>query len=281
MDISMDGSNSNSSSIEGDLNKRISPLRGLDSEDVVSYTRVVRNGLTSLRDDHYSILARIRKECDSGKNDNDKEEEDNSLLEQRINNVTRSLEDLEVGIEESNVLLHLDEHLQRLEADRVVLQLEMASLKDENEWLRAELSSAQESLLEASLEVTELQEERRAWVFERELQRGLAEAEGALKVAPSRIPVGSWRVEEERDLNKRALSGDVGPCHLLAPPSKIPTVAGSWRSRAGAAYQSLMEKEGKKKSMIPGIASSPSGKRGQYFKLNGGGTGGTSKIPVR
>ncbi len=42
--------------------KRISPLRGLGPEDIVSQTKVVRNGLSALRDDHYDILNRIREE---------------------------------------------------------------------------------------------------------------------------------------------------------------------------------------------------------------------------
>ncbi len=283
--------------------KRISPLRGLGPEDIVSQTKVVRNGLSALRDDHYNILKKIRddeshvgrgEEEEDGNKENGKRR--GGLLEERVENVTRSLERLEVGIEESSVLLRLDDHFRRLEADRSTLRLEMGRVQDENEWLREELAQAQERLLEASLEVTELREEKRRWEFEEELRREERERV-ARPVTPSRIPVGSWRVEEERDIN-RALNGERSPSSAGSSsrnpspaPSRIPTL-GSWRSKAGTAYSSLMKKEEetqrKKKAAAAaargpkGRGGGPGGGGGQYFKLNAAGAGrGGSKIPAR
>ena len=259
--------------------KRISPLRGLGPEDIVSQTKVVRNGLSALRDDHYGILTRIRQETATGteKNDNDK---GSSLLEQRIDNVTRSLERLEVGIEESSALLGLHEHFERLEADRATLRLEMERVQDENDWLREELSSTQQRLQEAELELTDLQEEKRKWDFEEELRSGVTESQ-ARPVTPSKIPVGSWRVEEEKDIN-RALNGERPPA-----PSRIPM--GNWRSKAGSAYRSLLEKEENRRNAAASAAAAGSAaaaskipKKGQYFKLNAAsGARGASKIPSR
>ena len=59
-------------------------------------TRECGAGLTSLRDDHVHVLERIRRE-----------EEPGPLLEDRIANVTSSLERLEVGVAESGVILAL------------------------------------------------------------------------------------------------------------------------------------------------------------------------------
>ena len=49
--------------------QRISPLRGgMTQPEIVSNTKVVRNGLHALRDDHYTILANIRDEYENQKN---------------------------------------------------------------------------------------------------------------------------------------------------------------------------------------------------------------------
>merc|ERR1739848_574268 len=48
--------------------QRISPLRGgMTQTEIVSNTKVVRNGLHALRDDHYTILANIRDEYENQK----------------------------------------------------------------------------------------------------------------------------------------------------------------------------------------------------------------------
>merc|ERR1711956_113881 len=110
--------------------QRISPLRGgMTQPEIVSNTKVVRNGLHALRDDHYTILANIRDEYENQKNNSHHDTKEaeaaanatctgataasptngksvglqptSSVLEARITNVTRSLEQLEVGIAES------------------------------------------------------------------------------------------------------------------------------------------------------------------------------------
>ena len=248
--------------------KRVSPLRGLGPEDIVSQTKVVRNGLGALRDDHFGILSRIR-------NEEKVENKDCDMLRLRVENVSRTLERLELGLEESTVILRLHEHFERLEADRSTLRLEMNRVQDENDWLREELAELQNKYADASLELVDLQEEKKKWEFEQELKKEVSESQ-VRPVTPSKIPVGSWRVEEEKDIN-RALNGEKPPA-----PSKIPM--GNWRSKAGSAYQSLMEKESKKKAAAASSGNNKSSglqppKKGQYFKLNAARS--MSKIPSR
>ena len=155
------------------VSKRISPLRGnLSHEELISQTKTVRNGLSSLRDDHYNILAGIRDEYENQRNDNRNRPNDDTCsvpdssnissnlqqdvdnsLEARVANVTSSLEKLEIGIEESSVLLALSEHFTRMETDREGLRLEMGRVSEENEWLREELSDTQKRLIEAEAEL--------------------------------------------------------------------------------------------------------------------------------
>ena len=282
---------------------RISPLRGgMSQPEIVSHTKVVRNGLHALRDDHYTILANIRDEYENQKNSHHDTKEaaaeavttpgpaspsngktaQTSVLEDRITNVTRSLEQLEVGIAESTVLLSLNDHFERLEADRSTLRLEMGRVQDENEWLREELTDTQRQLQEALAELAGIKEEKKQWEFQEELRNMKAEANPAVMrpVTPSKIPVGNFRVEQEKEIN-RALSGSsdsVGSSRSRATspnPSRIPV--GGWRGKLSV-YKRVMEKqeatteEAKKKSAT-------AVRKSNYFKLNA--PARAPKIPTR
>ena len=174
---------SSSSTSASVATKRISPLRGnMPHDELISQTRTVRNGLSALRDDHYNILAGIRDEHENQRNDNQNnrtpnesnnvtnndadtdsssglesnlhlQENVDDSLEARVANVTASLEKLEVGIEESSVMLALSEHFTRMETDREGLRLEVGRVNEENEWLREELSDTQKRLIEAEAEL--------------------------------------------------------------------------------------------------------------------------------
>ena len=297
MDCRDDGSSSCSSSGESSSTPRISPLRGgLTQDEIVNQTRAVQSGLSSLRDDHYNILTRIREECENNRNANvlpgeeeeqqqqqpEKEQqqrkaEQDSLLEDRINNVSKSLEQLEIGIEESAVIISLSDHFQRLESDRATLRLEMGRVQDENDWLREELSETQRKLQEALLEITGLREEKKKWEFEEELRNTVLES-NVRPVTPSRIPVGSWRVEEEKDINRalnghdRKLSSSASDRSASPAPSRIPI--GGWRAKTSA-YTKVMEKESIK-AAATATANKNNNKR-KYFNLNAS----RSKIPSR
>ena len=288
-----------SSENSSEADKRISPLRGgMSQEEIVSQTKIVRNGLTTLRDDHYTVLANIRDDFENQKNNQQANTKENviqsshpnnsQLLEDRIANVTQSLEKLEVGIAESSVLLGLHDHFERLEADRSTLRLEMGRVQDENEWLREELSDTQKQLQEALADLAEIREEKKQWQFQEELRNmseSVASASALRPMTPSKIPVGSWRVEEEKDIN-RALSSKVSLSNGGEPPrsrvtspapSRIPL--GGWRSKLSV-YKKVMEKQEaaaseKKKTST----SSALHRKGNYFKLNA--PARAPKIPTR
>merc|ERR1712156_859291 len=284
---------------------RISPLRGgMSPPEIVSHTKVVRNGLHALRDDHYTILANIRDEYENQKNSHHSDTKEattapaaeaaspngkasasdgsgggqnTSVLEDRISNVTRSLEQLEVGIAESTVLLSLNDHFERLEADRSTLRLEMGRVQDENEWLREELNDTQRQLQEALAELAGIKEEKKQWQLQEEIRNMKAEANPAVMrpVTPSKIPVGNFRVEQEKEIN-RALSGSsdsVGSSRSRATspnPSRIPV--GGWRGKLSV-YKRVMEKQEAKKKSATAVRKS------NYFKLNA--PARAPKIPTR
>jgi hypothetical protein len=216
--------------------------------------------------------------------------ENTSLLEDRISHVTSSLEQLEVGLAESNVLLSLHDHFERLEADRSTLRLEMGRVQDENEWLRDELNDTQRQLQDALAELAGIKEEKKQWQFQEEL-RNMSKTETVRPMTPSKIPVGSFRVEAEKDINRAlnggghaAAAGGGGGGHhdhqnrsrASSPaPSKIPI--GGWRGKLSV-YKSVMEQQESAKEAAKKKTSSAA-RKGNYFKLNA--PSRLPKVPTR
>jgi len=127
----------------------------------------------------------------------------------------------------------------------------MGRIKDENDWLREELEDTEKRLEDAILRVTELEEEKKHWVFMEEVKK-LETAADLKPVTPSKIPVGSFRVEEEKAIN-RALNGSgngfmdsnrrsseraVSPSPAPPVVSRIPMLS----NKLGANYKKVQEK---------------------------------------
>lgn len=210
-----------------------------DPKNIITRTRECGAGLSSLRDDHVHVLERIQRE-----------EEPGPLLEDRIANVTSSLERLEVGVAESGVIIALSSHFDKLEADRTLARLEMRRMQDENEWLREELEDTEKRLEDALARLAGIEEEKLHWNFMEEVRKSEQEAD-LRPITPSKIPVGAWRAEEEKAIN-RALNNNnnnqqqnqsqewqsepraVSP----APPSRIP----KFSLKLGNNYKAVQEK---------------------------------------
>merc|ERR1712029_100053 len=143
-------------------------------------------------------------------------------IEDRISAVTESLQLLEVGVAESGIMLSLAAHFDMMESERSLTKMEMRRVKDENDWLREELEDTEKKLEDAMSRLAQLEEEKKHWDFMEETRR--SEKEANLKpVTPSKIPVGSFRVEEEKAIN-RALNGQTDSNRAASPPppSRIP-----------------------------------------------------------
>jgi len=208
-----------------------------DPKNIISRTRQCGNGLANLRDDHILILENIRNEEGGTAT---------PVLEERIAAVTDSLEKLEVGVAESGVILALSSHFEKLEADRTLARLEMRRIQDENEWLREELEDTEKRLEDALSRLAGLEEEKIHWTFMEEVRKTEQEAD-LRPITPSKIPVGAWRAEEEKAIN-RALNGPVGAMDSNrqsteravspVPPSRIP----KFSFKLGNNYKAVQEK---------------------------------------
>jgi len=206
-----------------------------DGSDLISRVRNNQAGLKTLRDDHLEILDNI-----SNPGDRD--------IEDRINAVTESLQMLEVGVAESGVMLSLAAHFDMMESERSITKMEMRRVKDENDWLREELEDTEKRLEDALSRLAQLEEEKKHWDFMEETRRN--EKEATLKpVTPSKIPVGSFRVEEEKAIN-RALTvhNDSNRAVSPPPPSRIPKFFSKIPSSNYMRVKEKMEKAANEKS---------------------------------
>lgn len=184
---------------------------------LLSLVRSNRAGLSRLRDDHTEILDNIRRQPGT-------QEPGAGDIEERVTAVTESLQLLEVGVAESGVMLSLAAHFDTMESERTLSKMEMRRVKNENDWLREELEDTEKRLEDALSRLAQLEEEKKHWDFMEETRKN--EKEATLKpVTPSKIPVGSFRVEEEKAIN-RALNGsgqtDSNRAASPPPPSRIP-----------------------------------------------------------
>jgi len=214
-----------------------------DQGNILARTRECGAGLASLRDEHLNILGSIRNEEENLRNTGQEPRE--AGLEERIGAVTQQLQLLEIGVAESGVMLSLASHFDSLEAERSLAKMEMRRVKDENDWLREELEDTERRLEEALSRLAVVEEEKKQWLFMEQVRRTEQEAD-LRPVTPSKIPVGAFRVEEEKAIN-RALTGGAGDSNRQksppppAPVSRIP----KFSAKLGANYrrvQDMMEK---------------------------------------
>jgi len=218
-----------------------------DDNNIKSLVLHNRAGLKSLRDDHVNILDKLTSK--HVKNNTNNATSDNNIKE-RINAVSDSLQLLEVGIAESGIMVSLAQHFDTLETERCITKLEIKRVKDENDWLRDELEDTERRLHDALSRLTELEDEKTQWEFTNELKKFESEA-NVKPMTPSKIPVGNFRLEEEKAINRALTNGSsdsnrqpMTRSSSPAPPSRIPKFFGSNYTRV----KEKMEKVANEKS---------------------------------
>ena len=143
-----------------------------------SRLKAVRDCLTSLKDKHLKILTNIQAEEGKNEFDNYANSQNHrnissntpiksidfiattpylkgmkSSLEERIENINRSLEKIENGIEESSALLAFTDHFINIEMDRDGLRFAVMRVVEENHRMQEELAISQRRLTNAECEL--------------------------------------------------------------------------------------------------------------------------------
>ena len=105
--------------------------------ELVSQTSKCKNYLESLRTEHLDILKSLQEKKTGKPESRRKESQD--LVNERISSVIASLQKVEAGVEETEVIISLQDHFQRMENERNRTKMEMKRIKV-NTFLRIQKS---------------------------------------------------------------------------------------------------------------------------------------------
>ncbi|GAB6020507.1 Kinesin light chain 3 [Chamberlinius hualienensis] len=136
-------------------------MTALTQEEIMSNTKTVVQGLEALKNEHNSILNGIVASLKAAKI----EKVDSNLMEEKAGIVQKSLDMIELGLGEAQVMISLASHLQNVEAEKQKLRAQVRRLCQENAWLRDELANTQQKLQASEQTVAQLEEEKKHLEF--------------------------------------------------------------------------------------------------------------------
>uniref|UniRef100_A0A8C1Q9G8 Kinesin light chain n=1 Tax=Cyprinus carpio TaxID=7962 RepID=A0A8C1Q9G8_CYPCA len=145
---------------QGDLGEKLS------QDELLCRTREVMQGLEALRAEHQAILEglmgtlRCLKQSQEGR-----------AVDEKTAMIQRSMEMLELGLSEAQVMMALSGHLSAVEAEKQKLRAQVRRLCQENQWLRDELAGTQQRLQKSEQSVAQLEEEKKHLEFMNQLKK--------------------------------------------------------------------------------------------------------------
>nr|XP_006814269.1 PREDICTED: kinesin light chain-like isoform X6 [Saccoglossus kowalevskii] len=139
----------------------------VNQEEIISGTRQVIQGLEQLKNEHNSILNGLYQSLKAVKKDN----EDSNLTEEKTSLLQKSLESLELGLNEAQVMMALGHHLNMVEAEKQKLRAQVRRLCQENAWLRDELANTQQKLQSSEQSAAQLEEENKHLEFMNQMKK--------------------------------------------------------------------------------------------------------------
>ncbi|TRZ01142.1 hypothetical protein DNTS_007862 [Danionella cerebrum] len=141
-------------------------LEKLTQEEIISSTKLVIQGLEALRSEHTSILQSLVQTIQCLKKD-----EEASLVHEKSSLLRKSVEMIELGLGEAQVMLALSSHLSAVESEKQKLRAQVRRLCQENQWLRDELANTQQKLQKSEQNVAQLEEEKKHLEFMNQLKK--------------------------------------------------------------------------------------------------------------
>ncbi|XP_072356463.1 kinesin light chain 1-like isoform X3 [Scyliorhinus torazame] len=138
----------------------------LSQEDIISNTKVVMQGLEALKNEHNSILHSLLETISCLKKD-----EEANLVHEKSNLIRKSVEMIELGLGEAQVMMALSVHLNTVESEKQKLRAQVRRLCQENQWLRDELANTQQKLQRSEQTVAQLEEEKKHLEFMNQLKK--------------------------------------------------------------------------------------------------------------
>ncbi|KAI9536867.1 hypothetical protein NQZ68_030089 [Dissostichus eleginoides] len=130
------------------------------AEEILCNTQQVIAGLEALRGENRSLLDNLQEALESRA-----APASGSVEQEKSGIIRQSLERIELGLSEAQVMMALSAHLGSLEAEKQKLRAQVRRLCQENQWLRDELAGAQQRLQDSEQEVVTLEEQNRHLQF--------------------------------------------------------------------------------------------------------------------
>lgn len=152
----------------------------LSQEEILGSTKVVSQGLEALRNEHQAVLQSLSHTIECLQQGGHEE----GLVHEKARQLRRSMENIELGLSEAQVMLALASHLSTVESEKQKLRAQVRRLCQENQWLRDELAGTQQRLQRSEQAVAQLEEEKKHLEFLRQLRQydedghGMEEKEG-------------------------------------------------------------------------------------------------------
>ncbi|XP_052770286.1 kinesin light chain-like isoform X7 [Mya arenaria] len=147
--------------------EEIGKMSSLSQEDIMANTKTVIQGLDTLKNEHQQILSGLLTSLKSVK----QEKGDTNLMEEKTNILKKSLETIELGLSEAQVMMSLAQHHEHVEAEKQKLRAKVRRLCQENGWLRDELDATQQKLQLSEQRVAILEEEKKHLEFMNEMKK--------------------------------------------------------------------------------------------------------------
>ncbi|XP_067830983.1 kinesin light chain 3 isoform X2 [Heptranchias perlo] len=138
----------------------------LSADEIITGTKQVIQGLEALKNENNAILQNLQETLNGLK-----EDEEAHLVEEKTCLIQRSLEMIELGLSEAQVVTALSNHLGTVEAEKQKLRAQVRRLCQENQWLRDELASTQQKLQKSEQMVAQLEEEKKHLEFMNQIKK--------------------------------------------------------------------------------------------------------------
>ncbi|XP_077296550.1 kinesin light chain isoform X2 [Arctopsyche grandis] len=135
--------------------EHIGRMTQMTQEEMVAGARTVAQGLEALRAEHAQLLQGLAAALALHQ----------PAAEEKAGLVRHSMDMIELGLGEAQVMMALASHLQTVEAEKQKLRTQVRRLCQENAWLRDELAAAQQRLQAAEQRVAQLEEENNHLTF--------------------------------------------------------------------------------------------------------------------
>ncbi|KAF7700001.1 hypothetical protein HF521_002959 [Silurus meridionalis] len=139
------------------------PRAMLSAEEILNSTKQVIAGLEALRGENRTLLDNLQGTLLSQTSSDNSDS--NSLEEEKSGIILQSLDKIDLGLGEAQMMMALSAHLGSLEAEKQKLRAQVRRLCQENQWLRDELAGAQLKLQQCEQEVVTLEEQNKHLQF--------------------------------------------------------------------------------------------------------------------